>query len=172
MQADWTCGQGYVRPPAALQFAGPNIKQYDVIVRAAVRWNPSNLEYLSEKQRADVKLAQIAVKSPFGRMNATPEPVPVMVLQHVAPELRDHAVLVKEAVMCSGYELQFASEKLREEKQIVAWACAPMQLKQLKTEHIKKYDERKRKGHSDVLNHELFEVGHELRDILWPGWAK
>jgi hypothetical protein len=160
-----------VRPPAALQFAGPFVKECPAIVRAALRWNPQNLMYLTKKQRAEPHLVRIAMESPFGLWKATAEKVPMMVLQHVAPELRLDAHLVKQAVIRCGYELQWASPELREDKLIVLWACAPMTLKVIPSTTIsayyKKPEECHRMKYRDIPT-DFLDMEDEVRNILWP----
>ena len=165
-------GKGYVRPPAALQFAGPFVKECPVIVRAAVRWNPQNLMYVSEKQRSDKQLARIAIESPFGLRNAVVEKLPLMVLQHTAPELRCDADIVEEAVMRSGYDLQWASRELREDKHLVLWACAPTVLKHLTTQSVEMLFHKNTRLRDSELTHEVFKIEEEVRNTLWPFWNK
>ena len=160
-----------VRPPPALQFAGPLVKECPVVVRAAVRWNPQNFMYLTEQQRGEANIARIAMESPFGLSQATPEKVPIMVLQHVAPELCRDAHLVKKAVMRCGYELQWASRELREDKLIVLWACAPRTIKKIDpriiTSYYSKPEECQKARYLDIPA-DFLDMEDELRNILWP----
>lgn len=138
MSAYMDYGSGFVRPPATMQFAGPTAKSSAILARAVVRWNPSNLAYMSTDFRADGDLVCIAMQSPFGLFQATPEKPSIQLLQSVSRELRSNEDFVLEAVKRSGWELQWASETLKDNQSIIAWACAPLVLKMLPKHEVER----------------------------------
>jgi len=133
MDAEW---RGYsaaaVGACPALQRGAPVLKWAAERIRADkalvcfLAWaNPTNLCFASPALQADAEVVNAALASPFYPEQPPPVP-PSCVLRFAAEELRASREVVLAALARSGYELEFASEALRADAHLVAWAGAPV----------------------------------------------
>ena len=108
-----------------LQFAGPELKQHKTLVCFLVWSNPLNLRSASPALQADTEVVAAALASPFYAELPPLEP-PSCVLRFVGDAIRADKNIVLAALERSGYEFQFASEALRSNIYVAAWAGAPV----------------------------------------------
>jgi hypothetical protein len=116
---------GLTRGAPVLQFAGPGLQQDKTLVCFLVWSNPTNLCFASPALQADADVVAAALASPF--YAEPPPPVaPTCVLRFADEELRASKDIVLAAMARSPYEFQFASEALRADAYVAAWAGAPV----------------------------------------------
>ena len=92
--------------------------------------NLENWEFVPESMRSD-KIFDAMLASPWNAPGATPARIPPLVLQLGPREDCDNDARVLAAVRHSGYNLQFASVRLRADATVVAWAAATEDVKQV-----------------------------------------
>jgi len=116
---------GLTRGAPVLKWAGERLRADKALVAYLVWSNPSNLCFASPALQADAEVVNAALASPFYAEPPPPVP-PSCVLRFAAEELRASREVVLAALARSGYELEFASEALRADAHLVAWAGAPV----------------------------------------------
>ena len=116
---------GLKRGAPVLQFAGAKLQEDKTIVCFLVWSNPTNLCWASPALQGDADVVAAALSSPF---YAEPPPAypPKCVLRCVGDAIRADKNTVLAALARSGYEFQFASETLRADAYVAAWAGAPV----------------------------------------------
>ena len=92
--------------------------------------NLENWEFVPESMRSD-KIFNAMLASPFNATAAMPARIPPLVLQLGPREDCDNDARVLAAVKHSGYNLQFASARLRADATVVMWAAAAEDVKQV-----------------------------------------
>lgn len=92
--------------------------------------NLENWEYVPKSKRSD-KIFKAMLASPWNAPGATPAPIPPLVLQLGPREDCDNDERVLPAVKHSGCNLHFASERLRADATVVAWAAATEEVKKI-----------------------------------------
>lgn len=92
--------------------------------------NLENWEFVPDSMRSD-KIFDAMLASPWNAPAATPARIPPLVLQLGPREDCDNDARVLAAVRHSGYNLQFASVRLRADATVVAWAAAIEDVKQV-----------------------------------------
>ena len=131
MDADWG---GYTDAPFAfsvkrgapvLKWAAERLQDDKALVQFLVWANPSNLVFASPALRGDIDVVAAALASPFYTEPPPLEP-PTCVLRFVGDAIRADKNIVLAALERSGYEFQFASEALRSDTYVAAWAGAPV----------------------------------------------
>ena len=130
------------RPPPALQFASEEVQDNYELVKGVLLWNPNNIDYVSDSLRALPEIRQTAFDSPYGLSTVPDEEKPCSQLAHDSCEWQNDTDYVLHAIQQSGWELQFASTEVRQDKSVVAWACAPKTLKVTTDKTVKDYLKR------------------------------
>jgi hypothetical protein len=92
--------------------------------------NLENWEFVPESMRSD-KIFDRMLVSPWNATAAIPARIPPLVLQLGPRKDCDNDARVLAAVRHSGYNLQFASARLRADASVVAWAAATEDVKQV-----------------------------------------
>jgi len=95
--------------------------------------NLQNWECVPESMRSD-EIFDAMLASPYNAPEATPARIPPLVLQLGPSKDCDNDEKVKKAVKHSGYNLQFASARLRADPTVVAWAAATEEVKKITME--------------------------------------
>ena len=113
------------RGAPVLKWAAERLRADKALVAYLVWSNPSNLCFASPALQADADVVAAALASPFYAEPPPPVP-PSCVLRFAAEELRASREVVLAALARSAYELEFASEALRADAHLVAWAGAPV----------------------------------------------
>jgi hypothetical protein len=98
--------------------------------------NLQNWEFVPESMRSD-KIFNAMLASPWNAPEATTAHIPPLVLQLGPREDCDNNARVLAAAKHSGYNLQFASPRLRADASVVAWAAATEEVKQVKVEDVR-----------------------------------
>jgi len=113
------------RGAPVLRWVADRLREDKTLVCFLVWSNPTNLCWASPALQADAEVVGAALASPF--YAEPPPPVPVTcVLAFVDEGLRADKATVLTALALSGYEFQFASEALRADAYVAAWAGAPV----------------------------------------------
>ena len=92
--------------------------------------NLQNWEFVPESMRSD-KIFDATLASPWNAPEATTAHIPPLVLQLGPREDCDNKARVLAAAKHSGYNLQFASPRLRADASVVAWAAATEEVKEV-----------------------------------------
>lgn len=92
--------------------------------------NLENWAFVPESMRSD-KIFDAMLKSPWNAPGVTPARIPPLVLQLGPRKDCDNDARVLAAVKHSGYNLQFASPRLRADLTVVAWAVATEEVKKI-----------------------------------------
>ena len=116
---------GLTRGAPVLKWAAERLRADKALVCFLAWSNPTNLCFASPALQADAEVVAAALASPFYAEPPPPVP-PSCVLRSAAEELRASREVVLAALARSGYELEFASEALRADAHLVAWAGAPV----------------------------------------------
>jgi len=116
---------GLTRGAPVLKWAAERLRADKALVAYLVWANPTNLSFASPALQADADVVAAALASPFYAEQPPPVP-PSCVLRSAAEELRASREVVLAALARSGYEFEFASEVLRADAHLVAWAGAPV----------------------------------------------
>lgn len=116
---------GLTRGAEVLRFASPTLQEDKTLVCFLVWSNPINLCWASPALQGDADVVAAALSSPF---YAEPPPAypASCVLRYVGDAIRADKDTVLAALARSGYEFQFASETLRADAYVAAWAGAPV----------------------------------------------
>lgn len=101
--------------------------------------NLENWEFVPESMRSD-KIFDRMLASPWNAAAAMPAPIPPLVLQLGPRKDCDNDARVLAAVRHSGYNLQFASPRLRADATVVAWAAATEDVKQVTVQDARDID--------------------------------
>ena len=113
------------RGAPVLRYASPALQENKTLVCFLVWSNPTNLCWASPALQADSDVVSAALCSPF--YDQFPPPVPVTCVLRLADEsFRADKDAVMLALARSGYEFEFASEALRADAYVAAWAGAPI----------------------------------------------
>jgi len=113
------------RGAPVLRYASPALQEDKTLVCFLVWSNPTNLCWASPALQADDEVVSAALCSPF--YDQFPPPTPVTCVLRLADEkFRADKDTVLNALARSGYEFEFASEALRADAYVAAWAGAPV----------------------------------------------
>jgi len=120
------------------------VKDPELLANAALlehccRMNMENWAYVPPHMQSD-EIFYAMLRSPFNAPNTTACPIPPLVLQLGAKEDCDDTERVFAAVKHSGYNLQFASKRLRADAMVVAWAAATQEVKKVTLENARDID--------------------------------
>jgi len=116
---------GLKRGAPVLRFASPTLQEDKTLVCFLVWSNPTNLCWASPALQADAEVVGAAMASPFYAELPPPVP-PNCVLCYADETIRADKDTVLAALALSGYEFKFASEALRADAYVAAWAGAPV----------------------------------------------
>jgi hypothetical protein len=96
----------------------------------ACQMNLKNWEKVPDSMRSE-EIFDAMLASPWNAPGVTPARIPPLVLQLGPKEDCDNDARVKKAVIHSGYNLQFASARLRADPAMVMWAAATEEVKKI-----------------------------------------
>lgn len=124
------------QPPPVLRYVNDDALLRDEgLVEFCCLMNLGNWEFVPEEQRS-ARVFHAMLRSPWNGALVRAEPIPPLVLQVGAACDCDNVARVKPAVVHSGYNLRFASERLRADRCIVAWAAAAAEVKAISDKDV------------------------------------